>query len=333
MANRIFSIVGWLGTALVFAAPGDPLRLPGAGSSTRYYLAWGGLVCMLLYMLPASGARSRRSSRAGRRATARWRRRACSSSLGILVAINYIGKRQNKRWDLTAAKQFSLSDQSRNVLAKLDAPLEIHGLRRRSTEFQRFRDRLKEYEYASKQVTTEYIDPDKKPTVAQQNQVQQYGTIVFNYKGRTERVTTEHRAGHHQRHHQGRHRRAAEGLLHAGTRREGHDVGRARRLQRDRATRSGARTTPSRSSSSRSRASVPDDASVVVVAGPQIDFFPPEVDALKKYLDKGGQAAAGARSAGQGGQPGADQPDRARPRLGRRASATTSSSTSAAWGS
>ena len=35
--------------------------------------------------------------------------------LGILVAINYIGARQNKRWDLTANKQFSLSDQSRNV--------------------------------------------------------------------------------------------------------------------------------------------------------------------------------------------------------------------------
>ena len=39
-------------------------------------------------------------------------------------------------------------------------------------------------------MSTEYIDPDKKPTVAQQNEMQQYGTIVFNYKGRTERVTS-----------------------------------------------------------------------------------------------------------------------------------------------
>ena len=85
--------------------------------------------------------------------------------LGILVAINYIGKQQNKRWDLTATKQFSLSDQSRNVLAKLDAPLQIMVFAQ-STEFQPFRDRLKEYEYASKQVTTEYIDPDKKQTIA-----------------------------------------------------------------------------------------------------------------------------------------------------------------------
>ena len=34
---------------------------------------------------------------------------------------------------------------------------------------------------------------------------------------------------------------------------------------------------------------MPDDASVVVVAGPQTDFFPPEIDALKKYLDKNGK--------------------------------------------
>ena len=41
--------------------------------------------------------------------------------LGILIAINYIGSRQNKRWDLTANKQFSLSEQTKNIVAKLDA--------------------------------------------------------------------------------------------------------------------------------------------------------------------------------------------------------------------
>src|SRR5262249_9998946 len=35
--------------------------------------------------------------------------------------------------------------------------------------------------------------------------------------------------------------------------------------------------------------SVPDDASVVVVAGPTADFFPAEIDALKKYLDRSGK--------------------------------------------
>jgi ABC-type uncharacterized transport system involved in gliding motility auxiliary subunit len=34
---------------------------------------------------------------------------------------------------------------------------------------------------------------------------------------------------------------------------------------------------------------VPDDAAVVIVAGPKTDFFPPEIEALKKYLDKAGK--------------------------------------------
>ena len=38
--------------------------------------------------------------------------------------------------------------------------------------------------------TVEYIDADKKPVEARQYQVQTYGTVVIEYKGRTERVTS-----------------------------------------------------------------------------------------------------------------------------------------------
>ena len=34
---------------------------------------------------------------------------------------------------------------------------------------------------------------------------------------------------------------------------------------------------------------VPADATVVVVAGPQTDFLQPEIDALKRYIAKGGK--------------------------------------------
>ena len=66
------------------------------------------------------------------------------------------------------------------------------------------------------------------------------------------------------------------------------DVGRARRLQRDR-RRAEARELHGRDARPRAAGAVPDDATVVVVAGPRIDFFPPEIDALKKYLAKGGK--------------------------------------------
>ena len=148
-------------------------------------------MCVLVYIAQPV-ARDRAACSRGRQA--RYGTLAASSVLivlGILVAINYIGKQQNKRWDLTAAKQFSLSDQSRNVLAKLDAPLRSWCSRRRPN-FQRFRDRLKEYEYASKQVKTEYIDPDKKPDGRPaESGRSSTARSSSNYKGRTERVTTD----------------------------------------------------------------------------------------------------------------------------------------------
>jgi len=188
--KRILDLIGWLGFALVLVALAVS-RVPAfnkyAQSATP--LAIAGLVCVLLY----TAGQWREIAAVFQRRQARYGTLAGVSIvvvLGILVAINYIGSRQNKRWDLTANKQFSLSDQSRSIVAKLDAPLQIMVFAKED-EFPRYQDRLKEYEYSSKRISTEYIDPDKKPTIAKQNQIQQYGTIVFNYKGRTERVTTD----------------------------------------------------------------------------------------------------------------------------------------------
>src|SRR5215470_18791670 len=174
MMNRILSLIGWLGTAMVFVAVAIRFGYP-AKEQWAYYLAWGGLVCVLSYTL----GQWREIAKVFARRQARYGTLMGVSVLvvlGILVAINYIGSKQNKRWDLTANKQFSLADQTRNVLSKLDSPMQIRVFAQ-DTEFQRYRDRLKEYEYASKNVSTEYIDPDRKPTVARQYQIQQYGTI------------------------------------------------------------------------------------------------------------------------------------------------------------
>src|SRR5216683_2672717 len=188
MVNRILSLIGWLGTALVVVAVAIRFGYP-AKDQYAFYMAWAGLVCVLAYTL----GQWRDIAKVFGRRQARYGTLAATSILvvlGILLAINYIGSKQNKRWDLTATKQFSLSDQSRNVLTKLDSPLQVLVFAQ-EPEFPRYRDKLREYEYVSKKVTTEYIDPDKKPTVAKQNQIQQFGTIVFNYKGRSERVTTD----------------------------------------------------------------------------------------------------------------------------------------------
>jgi ABC-type uncharacterized transport system involved in gliding motility auxiliary subunit len=285
MVNRILSLVGWLGTAMVFVAVAIRFGYP-AKEQWAFYLAWAGLVCVLAYTL----GQWREIARVFSRRQARYGTLAATSVLivlGILVAINYIGARQNKRWDLTANKQFSLADQSRNVLQKLDAPLQVMVFAQ-EPEFPRYQDKLKEYSYVSKKMTTEYIDPDKKPTIAKQNQVQQYGTIVFNYKGRTERVTTDNEQD------------ITNGIIKvvSGQQRkvyftQGH--GERDTVSAERDGYNGVAGALGRENYTveklviAQQGSVPDDASVVVVAGPKTDFFAPEIEALKKYLDKSGK--------------------------------------------
>jgi ABC-type uncharacterized transport system involved in gliding motility auxiliary subunit len=285
MVNRILSIVGWIGTGMVFVAVAIRFGFP-AKEQYAFYLAWAGLVCVLAYTL----GQWREIVKVFARRQTRYGTLAATSVLvvlGILVAINYIGSRQNKRWDLTANKQFSLSDQSKNVVAKLDAPLQVLVFAQ-EPEFERYQDKLKEYQYISKQVSAEYIDPDKKPSVARQNQIQQYGTIVFNYKGRTERVTSDNEQditngiikvvsgqqkkvyftqGHGERD-TGSSEREGYGTIAAALGRENYSVDKLVIAQ---------------------QGSVPDDAALVIVAGPRTDFFSPEIDALKKYLDKAGK--------------------------------------------
>src|SRR5678815_6156676 len=144
MMNRILSLIGWLGTAMVFVAVAIRFGYP-AKEQYATYLAWAGLVCALAYTLgqwrEIANVFSRRQARYGTLAGV-----SILVVLGILVAINYIGARQNKRWDLTANQQFSLSDQSRNVAAKLDAPMQVMVFAK-DEEFQGYRDKLKEYEY------------------------------------------------------------------------------------------------------------------------------------------------------------------------------------------
>jgi len=285
MLNRIASIISWVGVALVLAAVAIRFLRP-EWDRYAYWSAWAGLVCVLVYVLSQwreiAGAFQRRQTRLGTLTAA-----SILIVLGILVAINYLGSRQNKRWDLTKSGEFTLSDQTTNVLRTLDAPLTITAFEK-TQEMARFKDRLPEYGFASKRVSIEYVDPDLKPAVARQYQVQSYGTVVFEYKGRTERVvgdseqdltngiikvvsgakrTVYFLQGHGERDPNSTERPGYAGIKGA-LERENYGVERLALIQ------AGA---------------VPDGASALVAAGPTSDLLPPELAAIKAYLAKGGK--------------------------------------------
>ena len=285
MLKKILGLVGWLGVALVGAAVAIRFLKP---EWQQWYsgLAIGGLVCTLLYMLSqwreVARAFSGREARFGTLAVA-----SAAVVLAILVALNYLASRHNRRWDLTASKQFTLSDQTRKILDGLQRPVSVKVFAQ-PDDFERFRDRLDQYQYASKQVTVEYIDAVKSPSRANQYQVQQLGTVVFEYDGRTERVTSD---GEQE---------LTNGLIKVVQGRQhkiyfvqGHGEKDSAGSDRDGYSQIAQSLTSENYAVDKlvlaQVKEVPADASLLIVAGPSTDFFPPEMAMFQRYLGRGGK--------------------------------------------
>jgi ABC-type uncharacterized transport system involved in gliding motility auxiliary subunit len=284
--KRLVGLLGWLGVVLVLAAVAIRFLKPEWQQYSQW-LAIAGLVVTAAYAL----SQWRDIGRTFEGRSVRYGSLAAGSVLiflGILVAINWISNREHKRWDLTAAKQFSLSDQTRKVLGDLKKPLTIKAFYGENVSLPSMRDRLAEYQYASKQVSLEYIDASKDPLAAKSLDVQSYGTVVLQYDGRTERsaqldeqsLTNALKKvivgqakkiyfvqGHGEHDTAGSDRGGYSGIAQA-LKGDNFDVAKVVLAQEGK---------------------VPDDATVVVVGGPKTDYFAPEVDALRAFLKKGGK--------------------------------------------
>ncbi len=289
MLKKLLGLLGWLGVILVFIAVALrwlPLGQPEWQARSTYF-ALAGLICTLLYIL--SQWREVVRSFSGREA--RFGTLAFASVvvvLAILVGINWLAARRNKRWDLTAAKQFTLSDQTKKILQGLDQPLKMYVFAQ-TDDFGRFRSRLEEYQYHSKQLQIEYVDPEKQPAIAQKYlPLQQSGTIVVDHNGMVERVNADTEQA------------ITNGLIKVIQGKQnkvyfvqGHDE----RTPEDSEARGfstigqylQADNFANQTLMLAQVRAIPEDASVVVLAGPRADLFPNEVELLKGYLAKGGK--------------------------------------------
>jgi ABC-type uncharacterized transport system involved in gliding motility auxiliary subunit len=283
--QKILGIIGWIGTVLVFGAVAIRMFYPEWNQYATYG-AWAGLVAVLLYM--AGQWRDVADFYKGR--GAQYGTMSIVSIvvfLGILVAANYLGTRQNKRWDFTANQVYSLSDQTIRILKELKEPVKVTVFERNDRQ-DVHKDRLDEFQYQTTRLTTEYIDPDREPTRAGAAKVETLPTILFEFQGRTERVTSSNEQD------------LTNALIKVVT-------GAARKVyftqghgEKDIASsdRGGYSTAVESLKQDNlsveqlvliQQKTVPDDATIVVIAGPTTDFFPPEIEALNAYAAKGGK--------------------------------------------
>lgn len=283
--KRLLAALGWIGVACVAGAVLIRFTQPELIEWSRR-LAIAGLATTLLYTL----GQWREIARSFEGRSVRYGSMTAGSVLlflGILVAINWIGLRQNARWDLTSNQQFSLSEQTRRIVRELPGPVTVKVFHQQGDR-RRFEDRLAEYAHLSSQLTIEYIDIDASPIEAQNNEIQQYGTIILEHAGRSERTlqsseqditnalikVVEGRAkkvyfvqGHGERD------------LNSGDPRGLSQIAFAM-------TNDNFETAPLALAQ---EGAVPEDATVLVIAGPTSDFLDGEIDLLTDYLDRGGK--------------------------------------------
>lgn len=209
--------------------------------------------------------------------------------LGIVILANFLATRHYQRWDITAAKDFSLSDQTMKVLRGLKDPVKVTAFfAGGDPSNERARDLLKEYTLRSDKIKVELIDPDLQPALAQQFKISQYNTIVFESAGRRQdvfgagesdftsgllRLTSPERkrvyflTGHSER-----------AIEDSGP--VGYSQAWVALVEDNYAVSTfNLVTSPA----------VPEDAAVVIIAAPQIPLADAEKKALTAYLDKGGK--------------------------------------------
>ncbi len=210
--------------------------------------------------------------------------------LGILGLANYFLARHNHRWDFTAAKVHSLSDQSISVLKALKTDVAFKGFFREGNYGRAAMENLlKIYAYHSPRVRYEFVDPDKNPGLVKRYGITQDGTTIIEAGDKEGRVTTTTeeditnaliKATRAQKKViyflEGHGEESVDGtgdnsfaMVKAELEKLGYEVKKQNLALADR---------------------FPQDCALLVVPGPQKDLLPNEYETLKAYLGRGGRA-------------------------------------------
>src|SRR5580698_1283007 len=105
--------------------------------------------------------------------------------LAIVVGANWLANQNNKSYDATSNKRFSLSDATKQTLKGLKNDISITDFDRTSA-FDTARATLDRYKDQSSHIKVTYIDPEKKPEIARLAHVQNFGSVFVDYKDKHE---------------------------------------------------------------------------------------------------------------------------------------------------
>jgi ABC-type uncharacterized transport system involved in gliding motility auxiliary subunit len=165
----------WLGPILIIMGLSAGIVANSWGPLPLALIIAGVIVSGIWLFSEASvlqGFLGRRSTQAGTNALA-----ATLAVLVILGLINFLGVRYSKQVDLTENQLFTLSPQTQEVLQDLEQPVKIWVFA--ITPNPSDRRLLENYQRQSNQFSFEYVDPQARPGLARDFGVQQAGEVYL----------------------------------------------------------------------------------------------------------------------------------------------------------
>jgi ABC-type uncharacterized transport system involved in gliding motility auxiliary subunit len=278
----------YVGIAVLAAAVLLPFALPAQAHFRWWLVAAGVLLVVASFLMRVGDYRSvvtHRNTRYGVNTVV-----TILLVLGVVGFVEAISARHNARLDLTDNRRNSLSPQTIQLLKSLKTDVNAVGFFRSDQPGKRVaEDLFKQYaRYAGGKFTWKVVDPDREPALARRYAVESYGIVVLETKTKSEKVTDAEEE------------KLTNGLVKVT--REGkraiyvvqghgeHEITNTERSGFSEAKGALERSNYDPKPLALARdGKIPDDAAVVILAGPRTDLFPPELDALDAYLGKGGK--------------------------------------------
>ncbi len=297
------SLLGWIGFVFIlFGLIGVVIQIFSAGMfwSRDQLWVWGNLVIGVVLLAAGllgnlEGLRERLRSGEARRASKYGTSAILSTILGIVLLglLAFLATRYNVRWDWTEARSHSLSPQTLQLLEGLERDVQVTALYSAVSAIPA-RDLLDRYAYASERFKVTYADPQADPglvrslgipeerlaaglvhvkigdesvevTELEENEL----TNALVKLTRRERKKVYFLEGHNERVAEGEGSDAGDGLAFA-----------AQALANENYVWETLFLAE--------RGDVPEDADVLVIAGPTLPLYPGERAALRRYMEGGG---------------------------------------------
>ena len=285
--NKLWKLIFWLGPFLITAGLTVRLTSVNSGIIPLSLIIIGAVICALWVVVQTQQSKwwQKRSTQSATNALI-----ATLSVLVILGLINFLGIRYHLRLDLTDTQLFTLSPQSRELVSNLPETMKVWLFSKEKNS--QDQELLDNYHRQSNKFKFEYVDPELKPGLAERFGVKDYGEVYLEFQTKRQLVQI---INEDERLSEIKLTNRLQQMINPKTAKvyflQGHSE-HALYASKGAISKAIQGLTDKNFTISTmnlaERPQVPDDADVVIVAGPQKELLTGEVTALQNYLNRGG---------------------------------------------